>query len=88
MHGLAVVLGENIAALDPVSVIVNAEKPEWSGSPTELVEALAVELKPNTLSMKLNVNTGRLYREYGIRYSNSRTHDGRRITLRFEPESA
>ena len=53
-----------------------------------MVEALAVELKPNTLSMKLNVNTGRLYREYGIRYSNSRTHDGRRITLRFEPESA
>ena len=76
------------AILDAVALLVNAEKPEWFGSPTELVEALAVELKPNTLSMKLNVNTGRLYREYGIRYWNRRTHDGRKIVLRYEPESA
>ena len=54
----------------------------------ELVEALAVDMKANALTMKLNVNTGRLYREHGIRYWNSRTHDGRKIVLRYEPESA
>ena len=53
-----------------------------------MVEALAVDMKANALTMKLNVNTGRLYCEYGIRYWNSRTHDGRKIVLRYEPESA
>ena len=56
------------AILDAVAALVNAEHPVWSGSPTELVEALAADVKANTLSMKLNVNTGRLFREYGIRY--------------------
>ena len=76
------------AILDAVTALVNAEQPEWIGSPTELVEALAVDMKANALTMKLNVNTGRLYREHGIRYWNSRTHDGRKIVLRYEPESA
>lgn len=76
------------AILDAVAALVNAEKPEWTGSPTELVEALAVDMKANALTMKLNVNTGRLYREHGIRYWNCRTHDGRKIVLRYEPESA
>jgi len=76
------------AVLETVATLVNAERPEWIGSPTELAEALAVDMKANALTMKLNVNTGRLFREYGIRYWNSRTHDGRRITLRYEPEGA
>ena len=76
------------AILDAVAALVNAENPEWFGSPTALVEALAIDIKANALTMKLNVNTGRLYREYGIRYWNSRTHDGRKIVLRYEPESA
>ena len=76
------------AILDAVAALVNAEKLEWTGSPTELVEALAVDMKANALTMKLNVNTGRLYREHGIRYWNCRTHDGRKIVLRYEPESA
>ena len=33
--------------LDAVATLVNAEKPEWSGSPTELVEALEVDIKAN-----------------------------------------
>ena len=74
--------------LDAVATLVYAEQPEWSGSPTELVEALAVDMKANALTMKLNVNTGRLFREYGVRYWNTRTHDGRKIVLRYEPESA
>ena len=76
------------AILDAVAGLVNIERPEWTGSPTELVEALAVDMKANALTMKLNVNTGRLYREHGVRYWNSRTHDGRKIVLRYEPESA
>ena len=73
--------------LDAVVAFVNAENPEWSGSPTELVEALSVDIKANALTMKLNVNTGRLYLEHGIRYWNRRTHDGRRIFLQYEPQS-
>lgn len=76
------------AVLETVASLVNAERPEWIGSPTELAEALTVDMKANALTMKLNVNTGRLFREYGIHYWNSRTHDGRRITLRYEPEGA
>lgn len=53
----------------------------WSGSPTELVELLAVDLQPNTLTKHLNVNSGRLLCEHGIRYEYARIHAGRRITL-------
>ena len=76
------------AILDAVAALVNSENPEWGGSPTELVKALAVDMKANALTMKLNINTGRLYREHSIRYWSSRTHDGRKIVLRYEPESA
>ncbi len=74
--------------LDAVATLVDAKKPEWVGSPTELAKALAVDLKPNALTMKLNVNAERLLREYHVRYWNRRTHDGRRIILRHEPGSA
>ena len=52
---------------------------EWNGTPSELVSLLGSDLKPNTLTMKLNITAGRLYDEYGIRYENKRTHDGRRV---------
>ena len=55
---------------------------EWNGTPTELVNILGVDMKPNVLTLKLNVNAGRLFNEYGIRYENKRCHDGRRVTLR------
>ena len=55
----------------------------WEGTPTELVEFLAVDLKPNTLTLKLNVNAGKLFNEYGIRYKNKRCHDGRKVTLEY-----
>lgn len=76
------------AILDAVAALVNSEKTEWCGSPTELVKALAADMKANALTMKLNINAGRLYREHGIRYWSSRTHDGRKIVLRYEPGSA
>jgi len=76
------------AILEAVAALVTPENPEWCGSPTELVKALAADMKANALTMKLNINTGRLYREHGIRYWSSRTHDGRKISLRYAPEGA
>lgn len=67
--------------LDFLSRLVTAEKPEWYGSPTELVAALDLDIKPNVLTLRLNVNASRLMQEHGIRYENSRTHSGRFISL-------
>lgn len=53
----------------------------WVGSPTDLVELLEVQQKPNVLSRYLNINKSRLENEYGIEYQNNRTHGGRIIAL-------
>jgi hypothetical protein len=39
-------------------------------------------MKANALTQKLNVNAGRLFREYGIQYWNKRSHAGRQVGLR------
>lgn len=69
--------------LDFISRLVTAGKPEWHGSPTELVVALGLDIKPNVLTLRLNVNAGRLMQEFGIRYESSRTHSGRFIKLTY-----
>lgn len=71
-----------------LSRLVTAEKPDWYGSPTELVAALDLDIKPNVLTLRLNVNAGRLMQEYGIRYESSRTHSGRFIKLTLIPPEA
>lgn len=58
------------------------DKSEWSGTATELVGALGVDIKPNVLTLKINVTAGSLLDEYGIAYESKRTHKGRNITLR------
>ena len=58
------------------------------GTPTELAEAVSVGVKPNSLTLRLNVNAGRLLDEYGVRYENTRTHTGRRVTLALVPKEA
>ncbi|HJI70647.1 MAG TPA: helicase RepA family protein [Oscillospiraceae bacterium] len=70
--------------LENIAVKITNENPEWYGSPTELVEFLGVEMKANALTMKLNINAGRLFDEYGIRYQNKRCHDGRKVSLTYE----
>lgn len=67
--------------LEAVAALVTQEQPAWRGTATELVELLGMEMKPNTLSMRLNVNAGRLMDEYNVRYTNERSHAGRCITL-------
>ncbi len=73
--------------LEAIAKLVTRDKP-WSGTATELVTALSVDLKPNTLTMRLNVNAGRLLDEHGIRYENHRNHDGRKVSLTLVPPQA
>lgn len=67
--------------LEKVAASIAADNVEWCGSPTELVVVSSIDIKTNTLSMKLNINAGRLFNEYGICYENKRCHDGRKIRL-------
>ena len=46
-----------------------------------MIEELKLDLKPNMVSRKLNVNVSRLFNEYNVRYESNRTHDGRQIKL-------
>lgn len=70
--------------LENIAGKLTNENPEWYGSPTELVEFLGADMKANALTMKLNINAGRLFNEYGIRYQNKRCHDGRKVSLTYE----
>lgn len=70
--------------LEILSKFINTDNPKWSGTPTELVNKLGLDIKPNILTMKLNVNAGRLWEEYHIRYFSKRNHDGRQVVLYYE----
>lgn len=70
--------------LEKVAAFITADNAEWCGSPTELVMVLGIDMKANALSMKLNINAGRLFNEYGICYENKRCHDGRKVRLHLE----
>lgn len=74
--------------LEEVAKHINAEMQEWEGTPSALVGLLGLDMQPNTLTLKLNVNAGRLLNEYHIHYESSRTHSGRKVRLRYEPAEA
>lgn len=74
--------------LELVAKQLSDDATDWQGTPTELVSLLGVDMKPNALTMKLNINASRLLNEYGIRYESSRCHDGRRITFHREQQTA
>lgn len=74
--------------LELVAKQISNDAPDWQGTPTELVSLLGVDMKPNALTMKLNINASRLLNEYGIRYESSRCHDGRRIIFHREKPTA
>lgn len=67
--------------LAAIAALVTAEQPQWSGTATELVAALGLKMKPNALSMRLNVRAGKLQCEYGIRYESHRSHAGRTLSF-------
>lgn len=65
--------------LECIANLVTEENPTWQGTATELIEKLGLDMKPNVVSLKLNVNAGRLMNAYSIRYTNQRNHSGRMI---------
>ena len=65
--------------LECIANLVTEENPTWQGTATELIEKLGLDMKPNVISLKLNVNAGRLMNDYSIRYTNKRNHSGRMI---------
>ena len=75
--------------LEAVAKMLSPEQPEWSGTPTELLERLpGVSIQANILTRKLNVSADRLYNDYGIRYESRRTHEGRVVKLTLENSGA
>lgn len=71
-----------------ISQIVTPDTPQWSGSATELADALSEDISPIALTKHLNVNSGRLCKEYSIRYRRKTHHEGRRIYLDYIPEGS
>lgn len=65
--------------LEKISSIISKENPKWSGTATELISLLQLDLKPNVLSRKLNVLAARLLNEYNIIFKNTRTSERRTI---------
>ena len=72
--------------LEAMAGLVNEDFPTWRGTATSLVDALGVDMKPNTLTMRLNVTAGRLFNEHRIQYQNKHGHGARQIILRYAPE--
>ena len=70
--------------LEEISRLLSVENPIWQGTPTALSIVLGGEIKANVLTMKLNINAGRLRKEYGILYKHKRGHEGRKIQLVLE----
>ena len=72
---------------DPVLVavakLVSAERPEWTGSPSELSAAVQVSMAANALTKYLNVKSGRLLEEYHVGYENKARHAGRQVKLTY-----
>ena len=66
--------------LEAVAGLLTTEKPEWNGSPSELLPEIGVAA--NVLTRRLNVSAERLYNDYGICYESKRTHCGRNVYLK------
>lgn len=67
--------------LEAIAAFITPEQPKWSGTATELVSALQLEMKANALGMLLNVRADKLERDHHIQYKNIRSHAGRNIVL-------
>lgn len=65
---------------------INADNLIWEVTATELIEKLKLDIKPNALSLKLNVNAGKLYNLYFVQYTNKRTHKAKLIQLRYDAD--
>ena len=73
--------------LEAVAKMVSDENREWEGSPTELAEALQLDMAVNHFTKHLNVNASRLLEEHQVKYENKTKHAGRRIRLTYMVEA-
>ena len=64
-----------------ISEFITNENPKWSGTASELVEILKVDIPSNIVTKKLNIVATNLENDFGIRYESNRIHDGRRINF-------
>lgn len=71
--------------LEAVAKVISEDSQEWQGTASDLLVLTGLEMKPNTLTLRLNVNAGRLMSEYNIAYESSRNHAGRRVKLSLQP---
>jgi len=67
--------------LEAVNELLTAEEPTWTGSASDLIKRLTLDVQPNALTKKLNVSNGKLLNDYSIRYTNTHTRSGSRICL-------
>ena len=72
--------------IEAIGNFINENNPTWEGTATELIEQLSLDIKPNALSLKLNVNASKLYNLYFVQYSNKRTHKAKLIQLRYDTD--
>lgn len=72
--------------IEAIGNFINEDNPTWEGTATELIEQLYLDIKPNALSLKLNVNASKLYNFYFVQYSNKRTHKAKLIQLRYDTD--
>jgi len=74
--------------LEAINNFLAEDKPEWEGTPTELVSQLPdMQIQANVLSRKLNVVNSQLLNDYGIFYDNKRGHERKIILKRLEPRA-
>ena len=67
--------------LEKIALLLSSGSNEWAGTPTELCSNLQLDIQPNALTRKLNVNAWRLMNEYNIIYENSHSRNERKVTL-------
>ena len=65
-----------------ISEFITNENPKWSGTASELVEILKLDIPPNALAKKLNIGAGNLENDFGIQYEYHRKPDRRIINLK------
>lgn len=65
-----------------ISEFITNENPKWSGTASELVEILKLDIAPNSLTKKLNIEAGNLENDFGIQYEYHRKPDRRIINLK------
>ena len=72
--------------LEKIADTLFSESDRWEGTASGTLRKACGGYKAECISLRLSINASRLFRDYGIRYQNSRTHDGRKVSLWKETE--